>query len=107
MKSLLRCMRQHCVIFWSRWGRKPIRAQWASSSTETISRSASSWTEVDMARNARKIAELMGAEIVGPVPDVGAGAFGAARLAKILKERLQPGQGRRPGRPSNFLWVRR
>ncbi len=28
-----------------------------------------------------------------------------ARLAEILTERLQPSQGRRPGRPSDPSWV--
>jgi hypothetical protein len=43
------------------------------------------------------------------VPETGGGAFGAARLAGIieqLRSRLAPGQGRRPGRPSDSKWVR-
>ena len=41
--------------------------------------------------------------------ETGGGAFGAARLAKIveaLQARLVPGQGRRAGRPSDATWVR-
>src|SRR4051794_7481795 len=60
-----------------------------------------------MAKNIRQIAELMGAKIVGTVPDVGGGALGMARLAHILQERLEPGQGRRPGRPTDANWTSR
>lgn len=42
-----------------------------------------------MAKNVQKIAELMGGKIVGQVPDVGGGAFGAARLAKIYQARME------------------
>jgi hypothetical protein len=62
-----------------------------------------------MAKNIKKIAAGLGAEIVGPVPDTGGGAFGAARLARIIEtmqSRLSPGQGRRPGRPTDANWVR-
>lgn len=61
-----------------------------------------------MAKNIDKIAELMGAKVVARVPDVGGGAFGAARLAAIvvtLQSRLEPGQGKRPGRPTVATWV--
>jgi hypothetical protein len=61
-----------------------------------------------MAKNSR-IAGRLGAKVVARVPDVGGGAFGAARLAAIvetLRGRLVPGQGRRPGRPTNPSWVR-
>ncbi len=60
-----------------------------------------------MALDPKKIAAAMGAIHVGHVPDVGGGAFGAARLAEILKERLEPSKGRRPGRPTNVSWVQR
>lgn len=33
--------------------------------------------------------------------------MGAMRMAKLLQERLQPGQGERPGRPSVPVWTRR
>ncbi len=51
-----------------------------------------------MAKNIRRLADRLGAKVVGHVPDVGGGAFGAARLAAIvetLRSRLVPGQGRR------------
>jgi hypothetical protein len=60
-----------------------------------------------MARNREKLAELLGAKIVGKVPDVGGGAFGMARLAHMLHERLTPSQGDRPGRPTDPSWVLR
>jgi hypothetical protein len=60
-----------------------------------------------MARNREKLAKLLGAKIVGEVPDVGGGAFGMARLARILHQRLTPSQGERPGRPTNPSWVMR
>ena len=50
-----------------------------------------------MAKNVNKIAEALGATVVGEVPDTGGGAFGMSRLAAILRTRLEPGQGRRPG----------
>ncbi len=55
----------------------------------------------------REFAELLGAEIVGQVPEVGGGPFGMARLAHILHERLTPSRGERPGRPTNPNWVTR
>jgi hypothetical protein len=58
-----------------------------------------------MAKNREKLAALLGAKIVGEVPEVGGGAFGMARLAHILHERLTPSQGHRPGRPTNPNWV--
>ena len=58
-----------------------------------------------MAKNVNRIAKKLGAEVKGKVPDVGGGAFGMAQLAEILTERLQPSQGRRPGRPSDPSWV--
>ena len=42
------------------------------------------------------------------MPDIGGGAFGAARLARIvetMQARLEPGRGRRPGRPTDASWV--
>jgi hypothetical protein len=60
-----------------------------------------------MAKNRLKLATLLGAQIVGDVPDVGGGAFGMARIASILHERLTPGQGERPGRPSDPRWSSR
>jgi hypothetical protein len=63
-----------------------------------------------MAKNINRIAERLGARVVTRVPLTGGGAFGAARLARIiesLQARLVPGQGRRTGRPSDASWVRR
>jgi hypothetical protein len=62
-----------------------------------------------MAKNIDTIAGKLGAEVVARVPEVGGGAFGAARLARIieqLRSRLVPGQGRRAGRPTDARWVR-
>jgi hypothetical protein len=62
-----------------------------------------------MARNVQKIARLLGAKVVGKVADVGGGAFGAARLARVvadLQARLEPSRGRRTGRPTDANWVR-
>jgi hypothetical protein len=58
-----------------------------------------------MAKNVNEIAKKLGATVLGKVPDAGSGAFGTARLGKVLTERLQPSQGRRPGRPSDPNWV--
>lgn len=60
-----------------------------------------------MAQNIERIAQKLGAEIVAEVPDTGGGAFGAARLAAILRSRLEPAKGKRPGRPTNQAWTRR
>ncbi len=62
-----------------------------------------------MAKNIKQIAKSLGAEIVGQVPETGGGAFGAARLGEIvgkLQGRLTPGQGKRPGRPTDPAWVK-
>ena len=63
-----------------------------------------------MAVNIDKIASHLGARVIAGVPRTGGGAFGAARLARIVAElqaRLVPGQGRRAGRPTDASWVRR
>ena len=52
-----------------------------------------------MAKNIDRVAELLSVKQAGRVPKAGGGAFGVARLARLLHERLTPGQGRRPGRP--------
>jgi hypothetical protein len=62
-----------------------------------------------MAKNIKRIAAGLGATVVGQVPHTGGGAFGAARLARIvetIQARLVPGQGLRPGRPTDASWVR-
>ena len=61
-----------------------------------------------MARNIKRIADSLGAQVIGQVPVTGGGAFGAARLARMigsLQSRLVPGQGKRAGRPSDASWV--
>ena len=58
-----------------------------------------------MAKNVRKIAEALGAKIGEPVSDTGGGAFGIAWLTAELCSRLEPIQGKRPGRPSDRSWV--
>lgn len=60
-----------------------------------------------MAENVDKLAEKLGAEVVGQVPDYSAGAFGIAKLARTLRSRLEPSQGKRPGRPTNPNWEKR
>jgi hypothetical protein len=55
----------------------------------------------------QEFARMLGAELVGELPDVGGGPFGMARLARIMHQRLTPGQGERPGRPTNPNWVTR
>ncbi|HTU20703.1 MAG TPA: hypothetical protein VMG10_21765 [Gemmataceae bacterium] len=60
-----------------------------------------------MAKTSEKLAALLGAKIVGQVPDVGGGAFGMARLAHLLHQRLTPSQGERPGRPTDASWIHR
>jgi hypothetical protein len=62
-----------------------------------------------MAKNIDAIAGRLGAKVIARVPDVGGGAFGAARLAGVIEQlraRLVPGQGRRAGRPTEAKWVR-
>jgi len=62
-----------------------------------------------MAKNIKRIADGLGANIVGRLSHTGGGAFGAARLAHIvatIQARLEPGQGLRPGRPTDATWVR-
>ena len=62
-----------------------------------------------MAKNIDKIAAGLNAEVIGKVPQTGGGAFGAARLARIVestRDRLTPGVGLRPGRPTNPNWIR-
>ena len=60
-----------------------------------------------MAIEPKEFAALLGAEIVGEVPDVGGGPFGMARLAHIMHQRLTPSQGERPGRPTDSTWASR
>ncbi len=57
-----------------------------------------------MPQNPQEFAALFGAKLIGEVPDTGAGPFGIARLAHIMHQRLTPGQGERPGRPTDATW---
>ena len=62
-----------------------------------------------MAKNIEKIAAGLGEKVVAKVPHTGGGAFGQRRLARIVADiqaRLEPGQGLRPGRPTDASWVR-
>jgi hypothetical protein len=61
-----------------------------------------------MPANVQRIAHRLGAKVVARVPETGGGAFGAARLARIvqaLQARLVPGQGQRAGRPTDPNWI--
>jgi len=60
-----------------------------------------------MPKDIDSIAKKLGATVAGTVPDYSAGAFGVAILAKTLRDRLEPGRGKRPGRPSNRRWTKR
>jgi hypothetical protein len=60
-----------------------------------------------MPNNPQEFADLFGAKLLGEVPDVGAGPFGMARLARLLHRRLSPSRGERPGRPTDATWVSR
>jgi hypothetical protein len=57
-----------------------------------------------MALDPKEVAELLGAKIVGEVPDVAGGPFGMAQLAHFMHQRLTPSQGLRPGRPTDPGW---
>jgi len=58
-----------------------------------------------MDKRISRIAKDLGAKHVGTLPNVGGGAFGMARLAQMLHERLAPSYGKRPGRPTNDRWT--
>jgi len=60
-----------------------------------------------MPKDIDSIAKKLGAKIVGTVPEYSAGAFGAATSAKTLRDHLEPGRGKRLGRPSNRRWTKR
>lgn len=60
-----------------------------------------------MTANIDRLAKKLGAELVATVPEYSAGAFGVAKLAHTLRARLEPGRGKRPGRPSNPRWTKR
>ncbi len=60
-----------------------------------------------MPKDPQEFADLFGAKLAGEVPDAGAGPFGMARLAHLKHQRLTPGQGDRPGRPTDSIWESR
>jgi len=60
-----------------------------------------------MDRKIEEISRKLGAEVIGTVPEYSAGAFGVAKLARTLRQRLEPGRGKRPGRPSVSHWSKR
>ena len=60
-----------------------------------------------MPKNIDSIAKKLGATVLGTVQDYSGGAFGAAILAETLRDRLEPGRGKRAGRPSNRRWTKR
>jgi hypothetical protein len=53
-----------------------------------------------MAENLDEMANLLGAKVVGEVPDVGGGALGAARLVKIYQARMERIRGSQPVHPA-------
>jgi hypothetical protein len=57
-----------------------------------------------MANEIGKLAERLGAQVVGGLPQTGGGAFGAARLGRLvtaLPAGLEPDEDRRPGQPTD------
>lgn len=60
-----------------------------------------------MPKDPQEFADLLGAKLVGEVPDVGGGPFGMARLAHRMHQRLTPSRGERPGRPTDATWASR
>jgi hypothetical protein len=60
-----------------------------------------------MDKRIARIAKNIGAKHVGTLQDVGGGAFGMARLAQMMRARLAPSAGKRPGRPTNEHWTER
>lgn len=53
-----------------------------------------------MDRKIEEISRKLGAEVIGTVPEYSAGAFGVAKLAQTLRQRLEPSRDQRPGRVS-------
>jgi hypothetical protein len=43
-----------------------------------------------MGKDIKRIADQLGAKVMGRVPDTGAGAFGAARMARIIENLHAP-----------------
>jgi hypothetical protein len=60
-----------------------------------------------MAKNIDALAKQLGATVAGTMPDYSAGSCGMAALASSLRQRLEPGVGKRPGCPTNPAWSKR
>jgi hypothetical protein len=63
-----------------------------------------------MTKRIKAIADALGAKVITELPRTGGGAFGAARLGKVvadLQKKLIPSHGKRPGRPTKAGWSRR
>jgi hypothetical protein len=63
-----------------------------------------------MGKKTNELADALGAAVVAQLPKTGGGAFGAARLGKIVADLqidLIPSHGKRPGRPTRSEWNRR
>jgi hypothetical protein len=63
-----------------------------------------------MSKKISGLADALGARVIAEVPRTGGGAFGAARLGRIvadLQTALAPSRGKRPGRPTRADWSRR
>ena len=52
------------------------------------------------ARNIDRLAEKLGAKVIGRVPAYSSGTFGVSLLAKTLRERLEPQQREAVGSPA-------
>jgi hypothetical protein len=57
--------------------------------------------------NAREIGKALGASTSVKLPRPPRDALDALLLVRLLHEQLQPGAGRRPGRPTNPAWTMR
>ncbi len=56
-------------------------------------------------RSIEELRRALGADEPQPVRAVPHGPYGALHLAAELRERLQPGRGARPGRPTDPAWA--
>lgn len=57
-----------------------------------------------MAKRKPDLGVLLGATRGETVSSRGGGAFGMARLAQVMHQRLTPSSGERPGRPTDVTW---
>jgi hypothetical protein len=56
-------------------------------------------------RSIEEVQRALGADAPRPMRAASHGPFGALQLAAELRERLQPGAGARPGRPTDPDWA--